>query len=72
MLEEIIKNIKSEKSDLRKLGITLGIIFIIIAGLLLWKEIKTFQIFLTVGVVLFFLGVALPVILKPIYWISLK
>ena len=35
----------------------------------MWKEIKTFQIFLTVGVVLFFLGVALPVILKPIFWI---
>ena len=35
MLEEI-KNIKSEKSDLRKYGITIGIILAIIAGFLFW------------------------------------
>ena len=68
MLEEI-KNIKSEKSDLRKFGITIGIILLIITGFLFWKEKESFQIFLTFGVVLCVLGVAIPVILKPIYWI---
>jgi len=64
-----IKNIKSEKSDLWKFGITVGIILIIISGLLFWKERESFQMFLTIGVVLCVLGFAIPVILKPIYWI---
>ena len=68
MLEEI-KNIKSEKSDLRKFGITVGIILIIIAGFLYWKEKESFQIFLTIGTILCLLGVAVPVVLKSIYWI---
>ena len=38
MLEEI-KNIKSDKSDLRNFGITIGIILLVIRGFLLWKEV---------------------------------
>ena len=68
MLEEI-KNIKSEKSDLRKFGITIGVILLIIAGFLFWKEKESFQILLTFGVTLFILGIAIPIILKPIYWV---
>jgi len=68
MFEEI-KNIKSGKSDLRKFGITVGIIFMIITGLLFWKEKESFQIFLTIGTILFVLGIAIPVVLKPIYWV---
>ena len=67
MLEEI-KNIKSEKSDLRKFGITIGILLMIIAGILFWKEKESFQIFLTIGAVLCVFSVVIPVILKPIYW----
>ena len=68
MIEEL-KNIKNEKSDFRKFGITVGIILIMISGLLIWKEIESFQIFLTIGVVLNVLGIVIPVFLKPIYWI---
>ncbi len=68
MLEEI-KNIKCEKSYLRKFGITLGMILIIISGFLFWKEKESFQILLTIGVVLSVFGFAMPVALKPIYWI---
>jgi hypothetical protein len=68
MLEEI-KNIRSEKTDMRNFGITVGIIFMIIAGFLFWKEIESFQILLMVGIVLSLLGFAIPVILKPIYWV---
>jgi len=68
MLEEI-KIIKSEKDDLRKFGITVGIILMIIAGFLFWKEKDASQIFLTIGTLLFFLGIAIPFILKPIYWV---
>ena len=68
MLEEI-KNIKSKKSDIRKFGITISIILMIIAGFLFWKEKESFQIFLTVGTILFVLGILVPAILKPIYWV---
>ena len=68
MLEEL-RNIKSEKSDIRKFGITIGIILMIIAGFLFWKEKESYQIFLTVGTILFVLGILVPAILKPIYWI---
>ena len=68
MLEEI-KNIKSEKSDLRKFGIIIGVILLIIAGFLFWKEKESFQILLTFGVTLCILGIAIPFILKPIYWV---
>ena len=68
MIEEI-KNIKSKKSDIRKFGITIGIILMIIAGFLFWKEKESYQIFLTVGTILFVLGILVPAVLKPIYWI---
>ena len=68
MLEEI-KNIKSEKSDFRKFGITIGVILLIIAGFLFWKEKESFQILLTFGVTLCILGIVIPFILKPIYWV---
>ena len=68
MIEEINK-IKSEKTDLRKFGITIGIVLAIIAGFLFWKEIESSQPFIIVGIALFLLGFLTPVFLKPIYWI---
>jgi len=68
MIEEI-KNIKCEKSDLRKFGITIGVILLIIAGFLFWKEKESFQIFLAIGIILFLTAIALPSVLKPVYWI---
>ena len=68
MIEEI-KNIKSEKNDLRKFGITIGTIFLIVAGLFFWKENESFQLFLTIGITLFAVGIVMPVILKPVYWV---
>ena len=68
MLEEI-KNIKSEKCNLRNFGIIVGIILLIISGFLFWKEKESFQIFLTIGIILFLTAIALPSVLKPVYWI---
>ena len=68
MLEEI-KNIKSEKSDLRKFGITIGVILLIIAGFLFWKEKESFQILLIFAIFFCILGIVIPFILKPIYWV---
>ena len=68
MLEEI-KNIKSEKSDLRNFGIIIGIVLLIISGFLFWKEKESFQIFLVIGITLFLTAIAIPAVLKPVYWI---
>ena len=67
MLEEI-KNIKSEKSDLRNFGIFVGIILLVISGFLFWKEKESFQIFLAIGIILFLTAISLPSVLKPVYW----
>ena len=67
MFEEI-KNIKSEKSDLRNFGIIVGIILLIISGFLFWKEKESFQIFLAIGITLFLTAIVIPVVLKPVYW----
>ena len=34
-----------------------------------WKEKESFQIFLAIGISLFFTAIALPSVLKPVYWI---
>ena len=68
MLEEI-KNIKSKKSDLRNFGITVGIILLVISGILFWKEKESLQIFLAIGITLFLTAIAIPFVLKPVYWI---
>jgi len=68
MFEEI-KNIKSEKNNFRNFGITVGIILLIISGFLYWKEKESVQIFLTIGITFLLTAVAIPVILKPVYWI---
>ena len=68
MFEEI-KNIKSEKRDLRNFGITIGIILLIISGFLFWKEKDAFQIFLAIGITLFLTAIGIPAVLKPVYWI---
>ena len=68
MIEEI-KNIKSEKSDFRKFGITIGLFLMILAGFLFWRGRESFEILLVSGIVLFVLGLTIPIILKPIYWI---
>jgi hypothetical protein len=68
MLEEI-KNIKSEKSDLRKFGVTIGLFLIVISGLLFWRGRDSFEILLVSGLALCVLGLIIPLVLKPIYWI---
>ena len=66
-MNEEIKNIKSERSDLRKFGIMVGTILVIIAGFLYWKEQESFQIFLAIGITLLLTAIAIPAILKPVY-----
>jgi hypothetical protein len=66
MLLEEIKNIKSEKSDLRKFGITIGIVLALLSGLLWWRGKDTYHIFLALSAVFVFSGLTMPIILKPL------
>ena len=68
MIEEI-KNIQNEKSDFRKFGITIGVFLMVLAGFLFWRGKESFEIILVIGSALLVLGLVIPIILKPIYWI---
>tara|TARA_B100001250_G_scaffold411494_1_gene440282 strand:+ start:3377 stop:3790 length:414 start_codon:yes stop_codon:yes gene_type:complete len=66
MFEEI-KKIKTSKKDIRNFGITIGIVLLVIAGLLFYKEKDSFQIFIYLSGSFFGLGIIFPVLLRPIY-----
>ena len=66
MIEEI-KNIKTKKKDIQSFGITIGIIFLIIAGFLFYKEKEAFQLLLYLASSFICLSFLFPGILKPIY-----
>ena len=68
MIEEI-KNIKSAKNDIRKFGVTIGLFLMILAGYFFWRGRDSFEILLVSGIALCVLGLAIPIVLKPIYWI---
>jgi hypothetical protein len=72
LLEEI-KNIKSEKKDLRNFGFTIGIALGVLAGLLWWKEKDTYTIFIVFSLAFIFFGLALPSLLRPLQkaWMTL-
>ena len=66
MFEEI-KNIKTGKKDIRSFGVTIGIILLIVAGFLFYKEKESFQLFIYIAGSFISLGFLVPIILKPIY-----
>ncbi len=68
MLEDL-KNIRSQKSDLQKFGITMGLILLAIAGFLFFKEKESSRILFILGFAFLIVGFKIPFVLKPIYWI---
>lgn len=66
MIYEELKNIKESKKDLRKFGVTVGLVLIIIAFLLYWKQNEIYLYFGWIGLSLTFAGLAVPNLLKPI------
>jgi hypothetical protein len=72
LLEEI-KNIKSEKSDLRNFGISIGVVLGLIAGALWWREKDSYILFIITSLVFFIAGLFAPIILKPLQkaWMTL-
>ena len=68
MIEEI-RNIKSGKKELRNFGFTIGIVLLLIAGVLFYKNNNLFISFAYIAVVFIVLGFLIPQLLKPIYFI---
>jgi hypothetical protein len=74
MIVEEIKNIKSGKSDLRKFGIMIGIILILLGGLFFWREKSFYSYILIPAAAFIILGLAAPTMLKPIHkvWMAIS
>lgn len=72
MLEEI-RNIRTGKSDLRRFGITFAIITGLIGALFIWRARQGYLLLLSLSALFLLLGLALPVVLKPVYkaWMTL-
>lgn len=67
MLLQEIRNIKSGILELRKFGITLGVVFGLLGALFFWRAKPFYCQMLAVSGFFLFFGLAFPIILKPIY-----
>jgi len=68
MLEEI-RNIKTKEKNLRDFGITIGIILLSVSVFLFFKESNFYNLIFYLAGSFLGLGLILPVVLKPIYFI---
>jgi hypothetical protein len=73
MLKEEFKHIKETKKNLRKFGLTVGIVLAAIGTLLFYFEKSSAIYFTIIGGLLILLGILLPQLLKPInkVWMGL-
>jgi len=73
MIVEEIKNIKSGKGDLRKFGITMGIVLVLLGGLIWWRGKDYYSYLFILSAVFFPLGLVIPLLLKPVHkiWMTL-
>ena len=73
MVVEEIKNIKGGKRELRKFGITMGVVLMLLGGFSWWRGKDFYFYFLIVSTVFIFLGLVTPFFLKPVnkLWMSL-
>jgi len=73
MLKEEFKHIKESKKDLRKFGLTVGIVLATIGVILYYFEKSSAIYFAVIGGLLILFGALFPNILKPLnrVWMSL-
>ena len=72
MIDEI-RNISSDKKELKKFGFTMGVVLAILGGLLWWRGRGSFPIFFGISLFFFVSGLLWPIVLKPIHkaWMTL-
>ena len=73
MIKDEIKNIKQSPKDLRKFGLTVGTVLLLIAFFLIWKHGPFQFYFLYIGAFLVLAGFLFPSILRPLNkaWMTL-
>ena len=73
MLRDKLKSIKSSRKDLRTFGLTMGIFFLLVGSLLIWRKGPEFLFIVILGAVLLLSGFLFPRGLKPIHrvWMTL-
>jgi hypothetical protein len=73
MIREELQELSTSKRDLRKFGLVVGGVFLLLGGLFLWRHKPLWPCFLTPGVLLAFFGLAAPRMLKVVYiaWMAL-
>ena len=62
-----LKNIRTDNKAIRDFGILIGIILLIIAGILFYKERASYELIIFFGIAFIGLGLGKPIILKPFY-----
>jgi hypothetical protein len=73
VITDEIRNIRSGRRDLRSFGITMCICLAVLAALLFWRGKGTYVYFLALSPVFLVLGLAAPVVLRPVHksWMCL-
>lgn len=73
MIFEEIGNIRSGRRELRKFGLTMGIVLVLLGGFMWWRGKDYYYYLLGVAATFIFIGVAIPFLLKPIhkFWMTL-
>ena len=66
MIDEL-KNIRTHNKAIRDFGILIGLILLIIAGILFYKERESYDLIILLGILFIGLGLGMPIILKPVY-----
>jgi len=61
-----IKKIKSDKKDLRKFGLLVGGVLVVVSAFFFWREKPTYPYFGIAGAVLVSLGLVFPRLLIPL------
>jgi len=74
MIIEEIKAIKQGRSDLRRFGITMGVVLVLLGGVLWWHETDWYGVLLICAAAFIVTGLAIPITLKPIHtvWMTLS
>ena len=67
MIIEEIKNIEGGRRELRKFGITVGIVLGLLGVLFFWRGRDYYSYFLVLSAALLLLGLVVPILLKPIH-----
>ena len=69
MINQLIAEIKTTKKKIRNFGIIVGLFILTVGVILFWKNNSVNSILFIIGFILLGVGLVIPMILKPIYFV---